>query len=166
MALLAASTSKPKPITQDALMNMMHQKTNAGIKRTLHVQLIYMLSLWYNSIYMPLGPRSPGLRALYLTSTHTLAPLAHLCCQKCLYSTLRLKLVPLTHTRVWRNELYLLLCYNQLGLCCPKILGSLSLGAIPPHMSGLLAMVAHHLPSLTGNLDLSLAQMAAALEPT
>ena len=38
--------------------------------------------------------------------------------------------------------------------------------AIPPHISGLLAMVAHHLPSLTGNLDLSLARITAALEPT
>ena len=39
-------------------------------------------------------------------------------------------------------------------------------GAIPPHMSGLLPMVAHHLPDLTGNSDLSLAWMAAALEPS
>ena len=30
----------------------------------------------------------------------------------------------------------------------------------------LLAMVAHHLPSLTSNPDLSLARMAAALEPS
>ena len=47
-----------------------------------------------------------------------------------------------------------------------QTLGSLSMGAIPPHMSGLLAMIAHHLPSLTDNPDLSLAQMVAALEPT
>ena len=39
-------------------------------------------------------------------------------------------------------------------------------GAIPPNMSGLLAMVSHHLPSLTSNFDSSLARMAAALEPT
>ena len=39
-------------------------------------------------------------------------------------------------------------------------------GAIPPHMFGLLAMIAHHLPSLTGNTDLSLARMVAALEPS
>ena len=39
-------------------------------------------------------------------------------------------------------------------------------GAIPPHMSGLLAMVAHHLPSLTGNPDLSLARMDTTLEPS
>ena len=36
----------------------------------------------------------------------------------------------------------------------------------PSSLSGLLAMVAHHLPNLTGNPDLSLARMAAALEPT
>ena len=48
----------------------------------------------------------------------------------------------------------------------PGILGSLSLGAIPPDMSGLLAMVAHHLPSLTSKYDPSLARMAMALEPT
>ena len=66
-------------------------------------------------------------------------------------NTLRLILVPLTHTRVWRNKLYLLLSLNLLGLHRPQTSGSLSLGAIPPHMSGLLAMVAHHLPILTGN---------------
>ena len=47
---------------------------------------------------------------LSLTSTHTLAPLAYLCCWKCLYSTPKLKLVPLTLTRVWRNELCILSC--------------------------------------------------------
>ena len=115
MASLKASTSKPKSITQDVtMMNMMHQKTNAGIRRTLHVRLIYMLNLWHNGIDMPLGPGSPGLRALYLTSTHTLAPLAHLCYRRCLYNTLQLEPVPLTHTRVWRNELYPLLSYSQL----------------------------------------------------
>ena len=49
---------------------------------------------------------------LSLTSTHTLAPLAYLCCWKCLYSTPKLKLVPLTRTRVWRNELYTPLSYR------------------------------------------------------
>ena len=39
-------------------------------------------------------------------------------------------------------------------------------GGIPPHVSRLLAMIAHHLPSLTGNPDLSLAWMAGALEPS
>ena len=93
MASPKASTSKPKPIIQDALINKMHQKTNAGIKRSLHVWLICMLSLWHNGIDMPLSPRSPG-------------------CRRCLYSTLRLKPVSLTHTTVWRNELYPLLSYN------------------------------------------------------
>ena len=57
-----------------------------------------MFSLWHDDVDTPLGPRHPGLRALYLTSTHTLVPLAHLCWRRCLYSTPRLKLVPLTHT--------------------------------------------------------------------
>ena len=51
------------------------------------------------------------------------------------------------------------------GSVLSQTLGFLSLGAIPPHMSGLLAMVAHHLPSLTGNSDLSLTRMVVALEP-
>ena len=49
---------------------------------------------------------------LSLTSTHSLAPLAYLCCWKCLYSTPKLKLVPLTRTRVWRNELYTIMFYG------------------------------------------------------
>ena len=39
-------------------------------------------------------------------------------------------------------------------------------GGNPSHMSGLLAMVAQYLPNLTSSPDLSLARMAAALEPT
>ena len=77
---------------------------------------------------------------LSLTSTHTLDPLAYMCCWKCLYSTPKLKLVPLTLTRVWRNELYTLLSYGQLGLDCPKVLGSLSLGK-SHHSCSILALV-------------------------
>ena len=53
-----------------------------------------------------------------------------------------------------------------IGTTLSRNLGSLSLGAIPRHVFRLLAKVAHHLPSLTGNPDLSLARMAATLEPT
>ena len=53
-----------------------------------------------------------------------------------------------------------------LGLCCPKTLGSLSPGAIPPHVSRLLTMVAYHLPRLTSNSHMSLARMAATLGPS
>ena len=133
MDFLKASTSKPKPITQDALMNMMHQKTNAGIKRTLHVRLICMLSL---SIMRPLPPRTIsshmprlevmvtrhlpsmtrtlGLQILFSTSTCALALayVAHLRSTRCLCSTLGLILVPLTHTRVWRNKLYPFLSHS------------------------------------------------------
>ena len=37
---------------------------------------------------------------------------------------------------------------------------------VTPDMSGLLVMIAQHLPSLTGNSDPSLARMAAILEPS
>ena len=77
---------------------------------------------------------------LSLTLTHTLAPLANLCCRECLYSTPKLKLVPLTLTRVWRNEPYTLLSYGQLGLHCPKVLGSLTLGQ-SRHSCSILALV-------------------------
>ena len=40
-----------------------------------------------------------------LTSIHNPTPLTCLCCQRFLYSTLRLKPVPLTHTGMWRNKL-------------------------------------------------------------
>ena len=101
--------------------------------------------------HLPYLTQNLGLQILWLTSTYALASLAYLCCRRCLYNTLRLKLVPLTHTRVWRNKPHLLLSLTWLGLHSPQTLGSLSPRAIPPHMSGLLAMVAHHLPILIGN---------------
>ena len=138
----------------------------------LHVGLIFMLSF---CTMRPLPPRkilphmpklaamvtrhlpnltrTLGLQTLCLTSTYTLslAYVTRLRSTKCWCDTLELILVPLTHTRGWRNKLCPLLSYRRLRLRCPTTLGSLSLGAIPPHMSGLLAMVAHHLPILTGN---------------
>ena len=101
--------------------------------------------------YLPCLTRTLGLQILWSTPTYALAPLAHLCYRRCLYNTLRLKLVPLTHIRVWRNKMHLLLSLSWPGLHRPKTLGSLSPRVIPPHISGLLAMVAHHLPILTGN---------------
>ena len=47
------------------------------------------------------------------------APLASLCCRRCLCSTLRLKLVPLTYTGVKRNKLYQCMSHRCLGLQCP-----------------------------------------------
>ena len=127
MASLKASPSKIKPITQDALMNMMHQKTNAGIKRTLHVRLICMLSLSIMrtlppktisshmsnlaamvTCHLPSLTRNLGLQTLCSTPTcdMVLAYVASLRSTRCLCGTLGLILVPPTHTRVWRNKMY------------------------------------------------------------
>ena len=136
---LKASTFKPKSITQDATMNEYDASNlNATLVnkcKSRNVPYISGCSVCSAcSTMRPLPPReisshmpklsteityrlpclirSPGLCVLYLTSTHTLAPLPHLCCRRCLYSTPKLKLVPLTRTKVWRNELYTLLFYN------------------------------------------------------
>ena len=103
--------------------------------------------------HLPSLTRTPGMQILWSTSTYALALayVTRLRSTRCWCVTLELILVPLTHSRGWRNKLCPLMSYRWLGLCCPKTLGSLFLGAIPPHMSELLAMVAHHLPILTGN---------------
>ena len=124
-----ASTSKPNPITQDVtMMNMMHQTTNAGIKRTLHVRLICTFTLStmrplpsktisshmprlmaMQTRHLPRLARIPGLQVLSLTPACTLVLVyvARLQSTRCLCDTLGLILVPLTHTM--RAKLYLLL---------------------------------------------------------
>ena len=91
---------------------------------------------------------------------------------RCPCNSLKLRLASLACIVLWRNILYPLMSCNWLELCCPKTLGSLSPGEIPPHVSRLLTMVAHHLsrPSgnshlsyLTGNSHMSLARMAVTL---
>ena len=79
-----------------------------------------------------------------------LAPLACLCCQRCLRSTLGLKLVPLTYARVRRNKLYRCLSHICLVQQCPISLGSLPLWAIPLPMSKLVTIETYHQPCLTG----------------
>ena len=96
-----------------------------------------------------------GLQVLSSTSTSTcalaLAYVARLQSTRCWCGTLGLILVPLTYTRVWKNKLHPLMSHSWLGLHCPRILGSLPLRAIHPHMSGLLVVEAYHLSYLTGN---------------
>ena len=103
--------------------------------------------------HLPNLTRTLSLQILWSTSTYalTLAYVASPRSTRCWCGTLRLILIPLTHTRVCRNKLYLLMSLNLLGLHHPQTSGSLPLRAIPPHVSGLLEIVVHHLPILIGN---------------
>ena len=102
MAPQEASTSKPKPITQDAIMDMMHQTTNAGMKKYLAYPIdLDVQPLVQRRRHAPRCPKSwpvgpvPDLDP-YSGPSSPFVPLKVL---------VRLKLVPLTHTRVRRNKM-------------------------------------------------------------
>ena len=112
--------------------------------------------------HAPGSPKSQSVSPIPDLSPY-MSPLACLCCQRCLRGTLRLKLVPLTHTGVRRNKLYRCMSHRCLGLRCPISLGSPPLWAIPLPVSRLVIVETYHRPCLTGIPALTLPLIVVTL---